>query len=657
MRILILLLALTSCSPIPDLRSIRSQHPSSFGELYDAKGELLHETRRNYTVDRRSWIPLAEVPVEIQRELVQLEDKRFYQHPGVDPVALAAALKSWPHRGASTISMQLAKLLRPHSRTIGGKLGQMGRALMLEAKLTKAEILEAWINLLPLKGDIQGLHAGAMALFNKHPRALTQEERVLLYALLPSPNTKAPALLARACRNLRRLGKADCSGLEKTYLASHVPKPRIELLESLAPHLARRLLKKEEVVRTSVRRELQSLAVRTLMGHLQDLRHKNVQDGAILILDRRSGEVLTYVGSSGPHSASPQVDHVQSYRQAGSTLKPFLYGAAIEKRLITARTLLLDSPFTITREGLTYQPENYQKSFTHKEVPAKVALGSSLNIPAIRVIDLLTPEAFHQVLQRVGFTHLRDEAFYGHSMALGAVDVTLWDLVHAYRELAENRAFSPETSFIVSTILAEKENRHLTFGLQSSLTTSTWTAVKTGTSKDMRDNWCVGYTDAYVIGVWVGNSSGDPMWNVSGITGAAPIFNHLVSYLHQARASVSPEPPPALVKSGEDFFLPGTEPKSEATLLPRNHVSKIIFPQQGTQFAYDPEIPEAHQRVRFEISSTEGMLHLNGVELSPKELSDGFLPMKKGKYRLELWESGELRDEVSFFVKAGRTRR
>ncbi len=664
-----LLILIQSCT-YQSFESVKKINPSSFVEILDREGKLLHEDRRNFKVQRRSWVALKELPPDFIQELLTFEDKRFYQHLGVDPLAILNSVKNYPKRGASTISMQLASRLEGKTKGIRGKILQSLSALKLELSWTKDQILEAYINLIGLRGELQGLRAASLQIFRKEPWGLTQEERLLIFAMIPSPNQNSERLVKRACTYSKMLKRTECN-LTSVLEASYFHSESTPLRSQLTPHLATKLNRHQEKIQTTLDKPLQEEAFRLLLSHLSQLKHQNVSDGAILVVERKTGKVLAYVGSSGDLSSSPHVDHVQALRQAGSTLKPFLYAQAIEKRLITMTTKLEDAPFSITREGLTYQPENYQKSFTYQDVPAKVALGSSLNIPAIRVIDLLTPNRFYELLKELEFTDLASEEYYGHSMALGSVDVSLWDLTRAYGALADGilvepiflgqktktkiiPTFNAEISSIISTVLSEKENRHMTFGIQSTLSTDSWSAVKTGTSKDMRDNWCVGYTDRYLLGVWVGNSSGSPMWNVSGITGAAPIFSSLVSFLHQKNPSIGPAIPKGLVQVKEDFYLAGTEPKGTSFPDSSPLITKILFPQQGAQFAFDPEIPSAHQRLYFESSTHKGIWKLDGKILSPAEISNGFLPEKKSKHTLELWEGESKKDEITFSVKAGR---
>jgi penicillin-binding protein 1C len=673
--IMLLLPLLTACYHLPSLQEVRLQHPSSFKEILDTKGELLHESRVNFQVNRRAWLSLDEVPEALTRELVQLEDQRFFRHPGVDVLALFNALKNFPHRGSSTITMQVVSLLRQQRgrKDLIGKMAQIKAAFLMEWSWKKRDILEAYLNLLPFKGELQGLTAASFSIFGKYPNALNREERALLYAMIPGPNRPREEILRRACRYFEKLhNESNCSVVTSTLDHSFFRAPRTELLASFVPHVAEKIKQLEgDMIRTTLRKDIQLEALRALQTQVRHLNHRNVTDGAVLVIKRDTAEVVAYVGSSGHFSRAPKVDHVQALRQAGSTLKPFLFATALKKKLITMSSPFKDEPFSVSVDGMTYRPENYQQSFSFQDVPAKIALGSSLNIPAVKIIDLVGPERFYQLLQELAFRQLAPPENYGHSMALGAVDITLWDLVRAYRALAEGDLkepyftglgtvgkkiadLSPDVSFLVGHMLSEKENRALTFGLQSVLATESWSAVKTGTSKDMRDNWCVGYSDSYVIGVWIGNSSGEPMWNVTGVSGAGPIFARMFAKLHK-KASYPPITPAGIIKQGQDFYLAGTEPKGKGPrLLEQSHLSKIIYPQHGTQFAYDPEIPEVRQRIHFRQSSPRGRLKLNGRSMSEAELKDGFLPVKKGKYQVELWEEDDLKDSVTFTIKAGK---
>jgi penicillin-binding protein 1C len=290
-------------------------------------------------------------------------------------------------------------------------------------------------------------------------------------------------------------------------------------------------------------------------------------------------------------------------------------------------------------------------------------------------------EPFIGLLRSFGFANLRDADFYGPSLALGSADVRLWDLVNAYRTLANRglwgemallaakppaghrRVLSEQASFIISDVLSDRESRSLTFGLENPLANRFWTAAKTGTSKDMRDNWCIGYSDSFTVGVWVGNDSGEPMWNISGISGAAPSWAEIMGYLHRDRTSRAPKPPRGLVRAlapAEDWFIRGTEPSSLAlTERPRGAVpGKIAYPVQGMLLAIDPDIPSDQQRVFVEAENKDSNLRfeLNGADLGDAGHPVLWKPVP-GRYRLSLKDGQGLElDSVTFEVRGQVTR-
>jgi penicillin-binding protein 1C len=404
-----------------------------------------------------------------------------------------------------------------------------------------------------------------------------------------------------------------------------------------------------------------------------------VSDGAILVVNNGTGEILAYVGNGGSDSSAMYVDGIRARRQAGSTLKPFLYALAIENRIITAASLMSDVPLDVATERGVYRPENYDRQFKGL-VPARIALASSINIPAVRVLMLTGTDAFVQKLSRLGFGELRDGDYYGYSLALGTLDVTLFELTNAYRTLANGgirgdltlvpvkgknktaRVFSREASFIISDILSDREARSITFGLENPLSTRFWSAVKTGTSKDMRDNWCVGFSSKYTVGVWVGNFSGSAMWDVSGITGAAPIWHEIMAYLHSKERSLSPQPPSGVVTkqfsqeagkpSKREWFLTGTEPVSVGAGQAAGKKPKIIYPPDEIIFAIDPDIPDGQQKIFFEATgdSKDFQWFLNGTLVGHGAVCP-WAPAG-GSYTLKLTDNNaRVLDEMTFKVR------
>ncbi len=676
-----------SVSSVPDFREVREAYRKSDAVLLDRHGEVIHELRVDFHGRRLDWEPIGDISPALIRAVIRSEDRRFYRHHGVDWKALSAALISnlFPRRtrGASTITMQLASLLDGDLRPIGArrtvlqKWKQIRTAQAIEKRWSKDEILEAYLNLLSFRGELVGISAASRGLFGKEAGGLNDVESLVLASLIRSPNAPVDNVIRRACKLSSSEGLAfACKDIE--HLArERLGKPYvIRQRASLAPHVARALLKDggAKVVST-LDAGLQRSASEVLRYYIGDLRGQNVHDGAVLVVDNATGEVLAYVANTG--NFAPYVDGIQAKRQAGSTLKPFLYGLAFERHLLTPASLLEDEPFDVPTPQGIYSPENYDNDFRGL-VTARVALASSINIPAVRTLSLIGLDSFIRKLGKLGFNELRDGDFYGLSLALGTADVSLWELVNAYRTLAngglwskvtitfngidsKRRVFSEEVAFIVSSILSDREARSATFSLENPLSTRFWTAVKTGTSKDMRDNWCVGYSKRYTVGVWIGNFSGEPMWNVSGMTGAAPIWFEVMNYLHRESVSKPPKPPAGVVSklvlfsgSGakkKEFFIKGVE----SNVIKRStsvESAKILYPPPDAIIALDPDIPSGHQKLLFEstIEKTELVWMLDAVPVGYGSVLPWF-PVR-GFHTLALLDRDEnILDEVTFHVR------
>ncbi|MGZ5157920.1 MAG: penicillin-binding transpeptidase domain-containing protein, partial [Caldimonas sp.] len=512
-----------------------------------------------------------------------------------------------------------------------------------------------------------------------HASGLDAQEAALAAALVRSPNAKPTAAAERACALLRLQGQG-CTGvvgLTETALARRGAMP---LGEQLAPHFARLALdpRGPPRQRSTLDAPLQRLANAVLARQLAELGGRNVEDGAIVVLDNVSGEVLAWVGSNARSSAAGEVDGVLARRQPGSTLKPFVYELAFEKRLVTPATLIDDSPAQIATAGGLYLPQDYDREWKGF-VSARTALGASLNVPAVRVAAMLGPDALHERLRSLGFALPEAAGWYGASLALGSADVSLLALSNAYRALANGGMYSapalrgratrpravrvadPAAVFLVTDILADNNARARTFGLASALATRGFAAVKTGTSKDMRDNWCVGFTDRYTIGVWVGNASGEAMHSVSGVSGAAPVWHALAVALHASTPAQAPAVPAGVVRrritfdSGrepprDEVFLAGSE---RAVLRATAEVDGarrfgITSPRDGSVFAIDPDIPPAAQRITFE--GERGRWVLDGKPLGVAERWRW--PPWPGRHRLTLvGRENRALQSVSFEVR------
>ena len=678
----LLCLAATQAFALPRFEAVRAAHAPSDIPLLARDGTPLQMLRVDTTVRRGPWIALADVSPALRHALVLSEDRRFWDHGGVDWRALAASAwaNAWNQRtrGASTLTMQLAGLLdedlaRPAGgRSVATKVSQIVRAHELESQWRKTQILEAYLNQVPLRGELVGVAAGAQQLFGKHASGLDAIEAAVLAAMVRAPNAGAAVLERRACEVLKQLA-LGCDGLATTIAQALVRRPGPAAGESLAPHLAQAMLRSAgpapKALASTLDATLQRVAVASLRRQLAELRGRNVEDGAVIVLDNASGQVLAYVGSSGAASSAAEVDGVQARRQPGSTLKPLVYALALQQRLITPASVLDDSPLQLAASGALYQPQNYDHAY-RGPVRVRTALASSLNVPAVRVGAMLGPDALFDGFNRAGL-HLQQSAgFHGHALALGSADVTLLDLANAYRMLARLGLLSPvrasdataaapdqrvlpaTVAWLVADMLADPAARAASFGLDSPLVTRGWAAVKTGTSKDLRDNWCIGFTSRYTVGVWVGNASGEPMHGVSGVSGAAPVWREMVAHLHAQEVSRAPPPPAGLVARNGEWFLAGTEPGPGTQRVAPPAAFGIQSPRDGSVVVLDPEIPMAAQRLVFE--GAAGQWLIDGQAVGRGALVH-WLP-RPGRHVLER-RSAESIDRVVFEVRAAPVRK
>ncbi len=545
--------------------------------LLDANGVVI---QRDLQDGLRIPVALDQIAPVMIEATIAAEDQRFWQHPGVDPLAMGRAVLSLPNSrsGASTITQQLARRLYLDGASLPlllRKAREAAIAFQLEARYSKPDLLAAYLNAIYYGRGAYGIEAAARVYFGVSARNLDLAQASFLAGLpqLPSlygdsENTSLALsrqhyvldrLLATGRISLPQNEEAtaiplDFAPAEPDPFGQHFVQFVYQELADVRPDL---LSAPGVIIETTLQAPLQREAERVTRLRLDEIKDKNAGNAAVVVLEPSSGRILTMVGS-GDFFREPdgQINMALRPRQPGSALKPLLYVAAFE-RGYTAATPLLDIPTTFDTSTGPYAPSNYDRKF-HGPVPLRTALASSLNVPAVRTLDDIGIDAFLNVAHRASLNTLRSTEAYGLALTLGVGEVRLLDLTAAYGAIGNGgrlvvphaierirdrhgnviyevgptsptQVISPQHAFLITDILRDPDARVLGFGRQSPLETSVGAAVKTGTSDAARDNWTVGFTPDRVVGVWVGNADGAPTHGLSGSQGAAPLWRDVLS--------------------------------------------------------------------------------------------------------------------------------
>lgn len=536
--------------------------------LLGSRGELL---AAKIAADGQWRFPATDsVPDRFMKCLLTYEDRDFFTHHGISGSALLRAFRQNVSAGkivsgASTITMQTMRMARwPQDRSFFQKGVELAWALRAELRYSKRELLAMYVSNAPFGGNVVGLDAAAWRYFQKPANALSWAECAAL-AVLPN----APAMIFPG-RNSRAFRAKRDNLLETLYQRGIIDKETrdLALLEALpsTPHplpdetghlLARGIQQYPgRLIRTTLERRTQHAAAEILETHLQALRKNKIENAAILIASTETGEILAYVGNGMQenHTEGWANDMIATPRSSGSILKPFLFGAMIRKGEITPRTLIPDIPTQYSG----FSPSNYDNSFSGA-VPAEEALARSLNIPAVRMLREYGTPGFHQDLQKLGFTTVTESpSHYGLSLILGGAEVTLWDLVNAYRMMGNVVNRYPASPAFIPIHYTANTDTLATYPLDAAACWATLEAMtkvirpdeqaswetfggsqkigwKTGTSYGFRDAWAVGVTPAYTVGVWVGNASGTGRPGINGLYAAAPVLFEVFNALPQSR--------------------------------------------------------------------------------------------------------------------------
>lgn len=536
-------------------------HPTPSTVVLDASGEVL----RAFLAPDEMWrFPVEHTGVSpaLQQALVAYEDRRFYAHFGVDPLAIGRAAVANIQAGAvvqggSTLTMQVARLMTPKARTLGNKLVEAFRAMQLEWTYSKAEILDFYFDLAPYGGNLVGVGAAAQFYFDKDPSQLSLGEAALLAAIPKDPNAYRPDVhpfRAQQARDkvlhlLHRRGHISDEALRHAR-TEPLPEHRFDL-PFLAPHLATHLaLRHKNTPRliTTLDASTQRLAERMLQSHLQPLLSQGITNGAIVIIDNDTRSVRALVGSRAFFDATHegQVNGAVAPRSPGSALKPFIYALAMNRGLIARETPLYDIPV----DYAGYRPENYDRQY-HGVVAAEQALIRSLNVPAVNLSAKLGPTELYDFLRAGGITTLNEEAsHYGLSLILGGGEVNLLELTNLYAALADSghhrpyrllasdpggspkALLNPGVSYLITETLSQLRRPDLPAVWEWSVDMPK-VAWKTGTSYGHRDAWSIGYTPRYTVGVWIGNFDGTSAPELVGAEVAAPLLLNLFTALER----------------------------------------------------------------------------------------------------------------------------
>ncbi len=623
--------------PNPQLLSRRDLEVTT--KIFDRNGALLYEI---YADQNRTPLPLSEIPLILQEATIAIEDRDFYTHPGFSPKGMIRAAKEiFFHKkvqGGSTITQQLIKsvLLSPEVK-IARKVKEIFLAFWAERIYTKNQILEMYLNQVPYGGTAWGVETASQTYFGKHVKDLNLAEAALLAGLPAAPTEYSPfgshpeMAFERQKEVIRRMREdhyitpeqADEALATKIIFAA----PRVSIRaphfvmyvkEILEKRYGPRLVEKGGLrITTSLDISLQEKTEDILAKHIDALATLNVGNGAALVTNPKTGEILSMVGSKNYFDLlrDGNVNVTTSLRQPGSSIKVVNYAAALENGF-TAASILDDSPITYQIPGSQpYTPVNYDSKF-HGPVPFRYALANSYNIPAVKILAKLGVPVMVEKARKMGIESWTDDSRFGLSLTLGAGEVTMLDMAKVFGTLANNgkrvdllpilevsdytgrviehnkpktpvQAIKPETAWIMSNILSDNTARTSAFGPNSSLVIpGKVVSVKTGTSNDKRDNWTIGYTPSYVTTVWVGNNDNTPMnpYLTSGITGAAPIWHDIMVEILKDKADEAPIKPETVISlpcylGRPEYFIQGTEPVSgRCAPLPTPSVSPTPKP-------------------------------------------------------------------------------
>ena len=615
----------------------------------------------------RMKLEADEINPVLEKAVLLKEDKYFYYHPGVNPVALGRAFcnnitTGKTTSGASTITMQVARLLYPKERTYWHKMLEIFRAMQLEWYYSKNEILQLYLNLVPFGGNIEGIKAASVLYFQQSPQQLSLAQVVTLSVIPNKPSSlrigvRNEQILTFRNKWLGHFKKQNAFPVKEIEdaLAEPLEATRLEA-PRVAPHFAYRLYRQnrnQTTIKTNLNRHIQEKVEQLTYNYMQQLRYKNIQNASVIIINNQTHAVEAYLGSADftDVAHSGQVDGVRAIRSPGSTLKPLLYATAFDRGLITPKTIITDVPV----DYAGYRPENYYGTYSGN-ITIEQALATSLNIPAVKILDQLGVPNFVQKLQQAEFSQVKKNGNQlGLSLILGGCDVKLEELTALFSAFAnggtysslrwrqedtlavQKQLISPAAAYMINQILTQLQRPDLPHNAQNSMHLPK-IAWKTGTSYGRRDAWSIGYNKKYTVGVWVGNFSGEGVPELNGTDSATPLlfsifntidYNSPESWFRAPRdlryrqvCAASGLPRNTFCHDGvADTFIPGISPTIKCGHL------KMVPVSMDEQFAYCTTcLPDHNYQQKYYPNYTPELLAFYNNEHIPYQKIPGHNP-------------------------------
>lgn len=532
-----------SLLPFPELQDFKNRHYSTV--IYDCNDQIIQYLPLQNGL-RREFTPLNEIPESVQKAFIKSEDKRFYFHFGVDIFSLTRAFfqnvtKQRQVSGASTITMQLARIILPSDeRNLRAKIKDVVNAFRLELRLSKKQILELYLNNIPFGKNTEGITSAAKTFFGAQITELSIEQAYCLAVIPRSPALYNPLDNPEKCANAAY--KITPKKIQYENLLDAANNSHGFIYPENFPHLVNYLRKNNSAhtdqtkIQLSVNLDLQNFCQSILEQSMEEAAESRITNGALLVTEVKTGKILSWIGNIhwNDNENSGQIDGVINPFQPGSSMKPFLYALALDKNLITPTTVLPDIPKKFGSENL-YIPQNFNNRFNGC-VSVRVALASSLNIPAVELLEMTGIETYIDKLQQMNFYNISKDADYGLGLALGNAEVSLFELVPAfstfitdgnfieltyfddYPSTNRKNIYSSDTARLICSFLSDKKSRALGFGLYQSFQTDFPSIFKTGTANQYQNIVALGATNNYAVGVWMGNFNGN---TVIGKTGSS----------------------------------------------------------------------------------------------------------------------------------------